>query len=117
MPTTYTGGCHCGAVRYQVTLDSSQPVIQCNCSLCSRTGTLLAFVSPDQFTLEAGDGSLTDYQFNKHVIHHVFCNICGIRSFAHGLGPGGPMIAINARCLDGVDPDTLAIAAFDGKSR
>ena len=113
----YRGGCQCGAVRYTVTIDLTQPVIECNCSMCGRAGTLLAFVSPEVFTLEQGDESLTDYKFNKHVIHHMFCKVCGIKSFAHGLGPQGPMVAINARCLDDVDPKTLNVQFFDGKSR
>ena len=115
--TTHGGGCHCGAVRYHVTIDLAKPVMQCNCSICSKTATLLAFLTPDHFTLEQGDANLTDYQFNKHVIHHQFCKTCGIRSFAHGLGPSGPMVAINVRCLDDLDPATLTITQFDGKSR
>src|SRR5687767_2347046 len=115
--TTYNGGCHCGAVRYHVTIDLAQPVIECNCSMCSKSGTLLAFVTPDDFTLERGDEQLTDYKFNRHVIHHAFCKVCGIKSFAYGLGPNGPMVAINTRCLDDIDRTKLNITQYDGKSR
>jgi hypothetical protein len=113
---TLKGGCHCGAVRYTVTIDLASPVISCNCSMCGRAGTLLGFVTPDDFNLDQGDESLTDYKFNKHVIHHMFCKVCGIKSFAHGLGPKGPMVAINTRCIDGVDVSTLNIQPYDGKS-
>ena len=114
---TYAGGCHCGHVRYEVKLDLAKPVISCNCSMCGRSGTLLTFVPADQFTLISGDDVLIDYQFNKHVIHHLFCRVCGIKSFARGIGPGGkPMAAINVRCLDGVDPTKLEIKHFDGRS-
>jgi hypothetical protein len=118
MSTTpsHTGGCHCGAVRYRVELDLTKPVIQCNCSICARTGTLLAFVPANSFTLEKGEQNLTDYQFNKQVIHHLFCKTCGIRSFARGTSPKGPMVAINTRCLDNVDAATLNIQHVDGKS-
>jgi hypothetical protein len=117
-PTKHTGSCHCGAVRYTVELDLSQPVISCNCSMCGRSGTLLAFVPAENFTLEAGSDSLTDYQFNKHVIHHVFCKVCGIKAFARGVGPGGkPTAAINVRCLEGVEPSKLEIKQFDGRSK
>ena len=116
-PSTYQGSCHCGAVRYTVEADLSQPVIACNCSMCGRSGTLLAFVPADKFTLEQGESSLTDYQFNKNVIHHLFCKVCGIRAFARGMGPGGkPMAAINVRCLDGVDPNKLEVKHFDGRA-
>ncbi|HEY6177764.1 MAG TPA: GFA family protein [Kofleriaceae bacterium] len=116
--TKYTGSCHCGAVRYTVELDLSQPVISCNCSMCGRSGTLLTFAPAEKFHLEKGSDSLTDYQFNKHVIHHVFCKVCGIKSFARGVGPGGKqMAAINVRCLEGVEPSQLQIKEFDGRSK
>jgi hypothetical protein len=114
---THHGGCHCGAVRYRVDLDLTQPAIVCNCSICARTGTMLSFVPVAQFTLEQGEDHLTDYLFNKQVIHHLFCKTCGIRSFARGVGPGGAeMAAINVRCLDGVDLDQVPTHHYDGKS-
>ena len=117
MPDTHHGGCHCGAVRYKVEIDLSKPVTQCNCSICSRTGTLLSFVPASSFTLEKGEESLTDYQFNRKNIHHLFCRVCGVRSFARGKGPNGPMVAINTRCLEDVNATTLPLQRFDGKSR
>jgi hypothetical protein len=115
--TTYTGSCHCGAVRYTVEADLSQPVVACNCSMCGRSGTLLFFAPTEKFHLEQGAESLTDYQFNKQTIHHLFCKVCGIKPFARGTGPGGKeMVAVNARCLAGVDPASLQIKHVDGKS-
>ncbi|MBX5480458.1 MAG: GFA family protein [Myxococcaceae bacterium] len=111
------GSCHCGAVRYRVEIDLSKPVIQCNCSICSRSGTLLAFVPESAFVLEKGEDNLTDYQFGKKVIHHLFCKTCGVRSFARGSGPNGPTVAINTRCLEDVDTTRLKVMHFDGKSR
>ena len=90
--------------------------MQCNCSICSRTGTLLAFVPASAFTLERGEESLTDYQFNQRVIHYLFCRVCGIRSFGRGEGPDGPMVGVNVRCLDDVDLARLDVQHFDGKS-
>jgi hypothetical protein len=112
----YTGSCHCGRVRYEVTTDLAR-VISCNCSMCARAGTLLAFVPVEKFKLESGEESLKDYQFNKHKIHHLFCTNCGIKPFAKGIGPGGQeMRAINVRCLEGVDVDSLTVQKVDGKS-
>ncbi|HYV65964.1 MAG TPA: GFA family protein [Myxococcales bacterium] len=116
MPTTHRGGCHCGAVRYSVEIDLSKAVTQCNCSICSRTGALLSFVPAGSFTLEKGEDSLTDYQFKKKNIHHFFCKVCGVRSFARGQGRTGPMVAINTRCLDEIDATALQVQRFDGKS-
>ncbi len=66
----------------------------------------------------SGESDLTDYQFNKHLIHHLFCSACGISSFTRGTGPdGSEMVAINVRCLDDVTLDSLSISHFDGKSQ
>jgi hypothetical protein len=111
----YEGGCHCGAVRYEVTADLSK-VVACNCSMCGRAGTLLAFVGEPDFQLISGEDVLSDYQFNKKRIHHLFCKHCGIKSFARGTRPDGkPMCAINVRCLDGVETDSLSVTHFDGR--
>jgi hypothetical protein len=115
---TYEGGCQCRKVRFRVSLELSKPVIACNCSMCGRSGTLLSFVPAAQFTLLSGEDALTDYQFNKHAIHHLFCGTCGIKSFARGTGrDGGPTVLVNVRCLDDVELDALTVTKFDGRSR
>lgn len=113
---TYEGGCHCGRVRYEIE-SALEPVISCNCSICAKSGSLLTFVPESAFKLHSGDDNLTDYQFNKKIIHHLFCKTCGVRSFSRGLGPDGtPMIAVNVRCLDDVDVSKLSPMPYDGKS-
>jgi len=117
MPQTYSGGCQCGKVRYQVQMDIGE-VIACNCSRCRRLGSLLAFAPATQFKLQAGDADLTKFEFNKHMILHQFCATCGIQSFAIGTHPktGAKMAAINVRCLDDVDVDSLKVKKVDGRS-
>jgi len=114
----YRGSCHCGAVKYEVELDLSGPVLACNCSMCGRTGSLMTFVPADKFRLLSGEGALTDYQFNTKNIHHLFCTTCGVRSFGRGTGRDGVATCmINVRCLEGVDPLSLEVKHVDGKSR
>ncbi len=113
---TRTGGCHCGAVRYEVTM-SLQFTVLCNCSICTKAGYLLAFVPANQFKLLSGEEVLRDYQFHKKVAHHVFCSTCGIHSFSHGTSPDGKdMRAINLRCLDDIDLESLTFQKIDGRS-
>lgn len=114
---THKGGCHCGRVKYRVTLDLDQTLTTCNCSICSKTGAIMAFVPEADFTLESDDDALVDYQFGKKHIHHLFCPTCGIRSFAHGAGKDGKtMYMVNVRCLEGVDATALKTRQFDGAS-
>lgn len=94
-----------------------ESAVTCNCSICSKTGSMLAFLPASQFELTAGADALTDYQWGKKKIHHLFCRQCGIRSFARGARPSGePVVALNVRCLDGVDLGALELEPFDGKS-
>jgi len=111
-----TGGCHCGQVRFDVTADLSQ-VLDCNCSICRKRGALWTFVPADKFALRAGEETLTDYQFGKKKLHHLFCQACGVGSFSRGLAPNGDeTFAINVNCLDDVDVSTLKLTPFNGKS-
>ena len=112
----YSGGCHCGTVRYETTTDPSE-AIACNCSICAKHGLWLTFVPPQHFKLLQGLDALVDHQFNKHIIHHVFCRTCGVESFARGKAKDGKdVFAINVRCLDGIDIAKLSPKPFDGRS-
>lgn len=113
---TYKGSCHCGKVAYEAQIDLTS-VLACNCSICSRKGALMAFIGDDAFSLKNGEDDLTDYQFNKRNIHHLFCSTCGIHTHGGGVGPNGKaMQMINVRCLEGIDPESLEVRRFDGKS-
>jgi hypothetical protein len=114
---TYQGSCHCGALRFSVDGTIGQ-VIECNCSICSRKGSLLWFVPRNQFALHTPEKDASTYMFNKHVIEHKFCSKCGIGPYALGKDPkGNEMAAINVRCLEGVDLAALKRVPFDGRSR
>ncbi len=114
--TTYTGGCHCGQVRYEVEADIAS-VISCNCSHCAIKGLLLTFVPKDSFKLLSGEDSLTEYRFNKKTIEHLFCKNCGVEAFGNGSSPdGAQMVAINVRTIDNVDISTFELMPFDGKA-
>jgi hypothetical protein len=120
MKRAYRGGCHCGAVRYQVDLDLSQATVRCNCSICSKARAWLTAVDPADFRLLHGEGALSDYQFGTKQIHHLFCKTCGIKSFARGRGPDGTeFIAVLVSCLEDVTDAELAavpVAYIDGRS-
>ena len=113
----YQGGCHCCKFSYEVEADLSN-TIACNCSICTKRGSILAFTPETNFTLKSGANDTTDYLWNKKVIHHLFCKNCGILSYAKAVGPDGiNMVAINVRCLDDVDLSTIKPTPYDGRSR
>ena len=113
MKKTYTGGCHCGAVRFEADIDLSAGTFKCNCSICSMNRFWPAVVRADAFRLMAGEADLTEYLFNTPKNHHFFCKHCGVRSFGRGEAPqlGGTVYGINVNCLDDVDLNELVNGA------
>ncbi|HTU61502.1 MAG TPA: GFA family protein, partial [Polyangiales bacterium] len=77
----HRGGCHCGAVRFEVQAPARGEVTECNCSMCSKAGYLHLFVPGDRFRIVAGADVLTTYEFNTKTAKHSFCSVCGIKSF------------------------------------
>lgn len=112
----YTGSCHCGNVRFEVE-GELQGAMSCNCSICQRKGALMWFVPRDRLHLQTPEGNTRAYTFNKHVIQHRFCTTCGIHAYGEGTDPqGNRMAAINIRCLDDIDLETIPVKHFDGRS-
>lgn len=107
------GGCHCGAVRFRVSFDAPPTLLDCNCSICAKTGYLHLIVAATAFKILSGIDALTDYRFGTGTARHLFCRHCGIKSFyvprSH---PDG--FSVNWRALDGVAGITPRIAPFDG---
>lgn len=110
----YTGGCHCGNVRFEVEAELKD-ISDCNCSICAKKGFLHLIVNPDKFKLLCGEQELTTYQFHTGTARHTFCKKCGIHSFY--IPRSHPdKIDVNVRCLDNVDPGKLTIRKFDGQN-
>jgi hypothetical protein len=113
---THTGGCHCERIAFDVEGDIEQ-VIECNCSICSKRGSLLWFVPREQLYLKTPESDLATYTFNNRKILHHFCTHCGCAPFAEGADKtGAKKAAVNVRCLDGVDTAALRVVPFDGRS-
>ena len=77
----HAGGCHCGRVRFEAEAPAAITVTDCNCSICSKTGYLHLIVPKSCFKLVQGEEFLTSYRFNTGAAQHLFCKVCGIRSF------------------------------------
>jgi hypothetical protein len=114
MERTWQGGCHCGAVRFEVTADIKD-VVDCNCSVCTRKGFLHLIVAPEQFRLLTGEDALVTYRFNTGTARHTFCGTCGIHAF-YTPRSHPDKIDVNVRCIEGIDLAALTIVAFDGKN-
>ncbi|KCZ93794.1 GFA family protein [Hyphomonas johnsonii] len=112
---TRAGGCHCGAVRFEVELPDAIEVEACNCSICIMSGNLHVIVPASRFRLLEGEDSLSAYTFNTGVARHLFCRHCGVKSFyVPRTNPDG--IAVTWRCLDAWQAFDVTVNAFDGQN-
>jgi hypothetical protein len=110
----HAGACHCGRVRFEVLAPADLELLECNCSICSRSAYLHLIVAADEFRLLAGADDLVEYTFGTGVARHRFCRHCGVKSFyvprSH---PGG--YSVNARCLDPATIASMRVRSFDGR--
>ena len=101
-------------VKFEVEAPAEIEAVECNCSICTKSGFLHLIVPKHQFTLIQGAESLSTYTFNTGVAKHLFCKVCGIKSFyIPRSNPDG--YSVNVRCLDDATIRKITIAAFDGK--
>ena len=111
----HTGGCHCGRVRFEIQAPAHIEVSDCNCSICAKSGYLHLTVPQSRFRLLSGSDCLTSYQFNTGTARHLFCSVCGVKSFyvprSH---PDG--FSINFRCLDDQEFHSVLTVDFDGRN-
>ena len=109
---THDGACHCGAVRFRVEADLADPVV-CNCSFCVKRGALLQKVQSRQFSLIAGESTLSQYG-SREFSDHFFCKECGIHCFTRSTRNNEDAVVVNLACLAGVDLEALTPRVFDG---
>jgi hypothetical protein len=117
MEKTYSGSCHCGAVRFEAAIDLARGTNKCNCSICTKSRTWFSIVPGQGFCLLQGAESLTGYQWTPPgrpgpFLHFFFCKTCGVRTHARGEHEqfGGVFNAVAIAALDNAGADELAAA-------
>ncbi|EPQ10170.1 Centromere protein V [Myotis brandtii] len=109
----HTGGCHCGAVRFEVWASADLHIFDCNCSVCKKKQNRHFIVPASRFKLLKGAESITTYTFNTHKAQHTFCKRCGVQSFyTPRSNPGG--FGIAPHCLDEGTVRSMVIEEFNG---
>ena len=111
---TYTGGCHCGRVRFEVVGDLTD-VLDCNCSICVKKGFLHLIVDPGCFRVLAGEDAMQRYSFGTGVAKHMFCSTCGLSPY-YVPRSDPTKIDVNVRCIDGIDLKEVRAQSFDGRN-
>jgi len=113
---THRGGCHCGAVAFEVDAPARVTVSECNCSICRMSGFLHLIVPRSRFRLLRGADDLSTYSFHTGTAQHLFCRKCGIKSFyVPRSNPDG--YSVNVRCLEQGTLEQITIEPFDDNER
>jgi hypothetical protein len=114
-PETFTGGCHCGAVRWRVAV-RERVALACNCSICTKKGFLHVIVPTADFELLTEPAALATYRFNTGVAQHLFCRTCGTQShYIPRSHPDG--VSTNLRCFeDAAARASFEVRPFDGRN-
>jgi hypothetical protein len=112
----HRGGCHCGAVAFEVEAPARVTVSECNCSICRMSGFLHLIVPRARLHLLRGADVLTEYRFNTGSARHLFCRRCGVKSFyVPRSNPDG--YSVNLRCLERSTLTEVTIESFDDNDR
>lgn len=109
------GGCHCGAIRFAIRAPRAAELLDCNCSICAKTGYLHLIVPHADFTLQSGGGGLVSYRFGSGAAEHLFCGKCGIKSFYQPRSHPDAW-SVNFRCLDQGHKLRPTVRKFDGRN-
>ena len=111
---TYTGTCHCGAIRFEADLDLDEGSNRCNCSYCAKVRAWFAFAKgPQSFRVLDATG-VSEYRWTppgrpEPHLTFTFCKRCGVRTYAQGdlEALGGKFHAISVPALE-LSPAELA---------
>ncbi|HEX8225711.1 MAG TPA: GFA family protein [Allosphingosinicella sp.] len=109
-----SGGCHCRAVRFEAEVPAEVELLDCNCSICAMTGFRHLIVPHGDFRLLAGETALTHYRFGTGAADHLFCSVCGVKSFYQPRSHPQAW-SLNVNALDDVSRLTVAARSFDGR--
>lgn len=110
----YTGGCHCGGIRFAFHSEESAQIWKCNCSICEMIDYDHLFIKHDLFKLTAGKELIENYVFETESAKHYFCKLCGIKSFYQPRSHPD-VYSIHLKCVDD-PPEVNEIIYFDGKN-
>ena len=109
------GGCHCGKVLFEAKVPRRVEILDCNCSICVKTGLRHLIVPHGDLTLLRGKEALVGYRFGSGAADHLFCDTCGVKSFYQPRSHPGAW-SVNLNALDDVAGLEIAARAFDGRN-
>jgi hypothetical protein len=113
--TEWKGDCHCGAIRIAL---PAPPVVllECNCSLCRRTGWIGVYGDPAEVEVSDPEGAAVAYVQGDCMISVWHCRTCGIATHWTPLTASSDRMGINARIFPAELWQALPVQHVDGAS-
>jgi hypothetical protein len=97
------GSCHCSGVRFTVET-APEFVLDCNCSICRRSGALWAYY-PQCAVKFAGTPDTLTYIWGDRILARHHCRTCFCVTHGTVIGEDDARkIGVNARLMHGLDP-------------
>lgn len=123
MIKVYQGSCHCGLVKFEISALIDH-VRECNCTICSKRGSLNFRVPLESLKLHTPLDKLSRYQWGSKTAEDYFCPKCGVLPFRKPsqltkteikMGKK-PFLgwAVNVRCLNGINLAELPVVKING---
>jgi len=109
------GGCHCRAVRFEAEVPREVELLDCNCSICTMTGFRHLIVPHGDFRLLSGAERLASYRFGTGAADHLFCSVCGVKSYYQPRSHPDAW-SVNLNALDDVSALRITARPFDGRN-
>jgi hypothetical protein len=110
---TLEGACHCGAVQVEVP-HKPRRITSCNCSICRRYGSLMAYFDPARVKISAPRGGLDRYRWGDRQIAFVRCANCGCFVGWEPMRPPKNRMGVNMRNFDPAAIAGVRVRRFDG---
>ncbi|MEL7446630.1 MAG: GFA family protein [Pseudomonadota bacterium] len=102
-------------MRFRAESEPEPEVWRCNCSICSASGYLHLFIPHDQFELLSGQDALTSYRFGSGQAEHLFCQVCGVKSFYQPRSHPGDW-SVHLQCVENSHDLSPRVVDFDGRN-
>lgn len=108
--------CHCGQIQLRIEAESPETLTSCNCTICRRYGSLMAYFSSTQVEVLAADGATDRYVHGDKQIAFVRCSNCGCFTHWEGIDPNSTSdrMGVNSRLFTNLDISSIRVRRFDG---
>jgi len=110
----FKGTCHCGNVGFELINHTPEFMLECNCSICRRLGSLWVHAEKHLINLNYSDGDTITYIHGDKSLAFHSCKKCGCSTHWESLENNNTRVGLNFRMCDPQIIADFPIRRFDG---